>query len=149
MKKNTNLKKIALMGIVGGALLGQVNAAEPQNDYRGSQNNTADAMKSTMQNSNKIMTEQELLSKLNTEGKATYQNLSKEGRAMALQLANQSCKGQNGCKGMNSCKTKENACAGKGGCKGTSKGAFDDKNTAVKVAAEKMAQKRSTMMNGN
>lgn len=150
MKKKTNLKKIALMGMAGGALIAQsqVAAAQPQNDYRGSQYYTADAMDSSMQNSNKTMTEQDLLSQLNSEGKSTYQSLDQEGKALALKLANQSCKGQNGCKGLNSCKSKENACAGQSGCKGTSKGPFMDKNAAVKVAAKHMAEKRSMMMNG-
>ena len=89
------------------------------------------------------LTESQLLSQLNDEGKATYKSLDPAGKALALKLANQTCKGQNECKGLNSCKTEKNSCAGNGGCAGTSPGAFKDKNTAVKVAAKKMAEKRN------
>ncbi len=106
---------------------------------------TADASKpATQQASDKQapMSESELVSKLNSEGKATFQSLDPAGKALALKLANQTCKGQNDCKGLNSCKTANNSCAGNGSCKGTSKGPFTDKNTAVKVAAKKMSDKR-------
>lgn len=89
------------------------------------------------------LTESQLLTKLNAEGKTTYQGLDPAGKAMALKLANQTCKGKNECKGQNSCKTEKNSCAGAGGCAGTSPGPFKDKNSAVKVAAKKMAEKRA------
>lgn len=89
------------------------------------------------------MTESDLLSQLNPQGKATYQGLDPAGKALALKLANQDCKGQNECKGLNSCKTSEHSCAGKGSCAGTSAAPFKDKNLAVKVAAMKMAEKRA------
>lgn len=84
-------------------------------------------------------------SQLNEEGKATYGGLDAEGKALARKLASQSCKGKNDCKGLNSCKTSNNSCAGHGGCKGQSNCSFKDKNTAVKVAAMKMADKRASM----
>lgn len=91
----------------------------------------------------KTLTEADLLNQLNAQGKATYQSLTPEGKALALKLANQSCKGQNDCKGLNACKTEKNACAGLGSCKGTSPAPFADKNDAVKVAAKKLAEKRN------
>jgi len=93
----------------------------------------------------KELTETELLSNLNAEGKALYNQLTPEGKKLALKLATQACKGHNTCKGLNSCKTKEHECAGKGGCKGTSQCSFKDKNQAVKVAAQKMAEKRASL----
>jgi len=89
-----------------------------------------------------VTNETELMSQLNPQGKTAYLSLSPEGKKLALQLAQQSCKGKNSCKGLNSCKTDSNQCAGKGGCKGQTPGPFKDKNTAVKVAAQKMAEKR-------
>lgn len=100
---------------------------------------TADAAKPAAQ---PVLTESELLSQLNDQAKTTYQSLDASGKALALQLANQQCKGLNKCKGMNSCKTEEHACAGKGSCAGTAASNFKDKNLAVKVAALKMAEKR-------
>lgn len=94
-----------------------------------------------------MMTEDELMSKLNDQGKAMFRSLSPEGKALALKLAGQSCKGHNDCKGLNSCKSDKNACAGQGGCKGQSQCSFKDKNMAVKVAAKKMAEKRAMMNN--
>jgi hypothetical protein len=142
--KKTNLKKLALMGIAG-VLMAQAqgNAAQQNGSYNGS--NQYVAAMDSMQSSSK-MSESDLLQKLSPEGKATYQSLSKEGKDLALKLANQSCQGKNGCKGMNSCKSTENACAGKAGCQGKSNGPFTDKNMAVKVAAQKMAEKRSEAM---
>lgn len=93
------------------------------------------------------LTEDELVSKLNDQGKAMFRSLSPEGKALALKLASQSCKGQNECKGLNSCKTDKNSCAGNGGCAGKSACSFKDKNTAVKVAAKKMAEKRALLNN--
>lgn len=95
------------------------------------------------------MTEAELMSKLNSEGKATYQTLDPEGKTLALKLANGSCKGENSCKGLGACKSGDHDCAGKNGCAGQASANFTDKNKAVKVAAMKMAEKRGKMMNGS
>jgi hypothetical protein len=92
------------------------------------------------------LSEQDLQNKLDAQGKANYQNLSPAGKAAALKMANQACKGQNECKGQNSCKSDTNSCAGQGGCKGTSNCSFKDKNAAVKNAA-KMDQKRANSGN--
>lgn len=97
---------------------------------------------STSSQPSQQFTEQTLPSKLNPAARAAFERMSPEGKTMALKLANQSCKGQNDCKGLNSCRTDKNSCAGMGSCKGTSKGPFDDKNTAVTVAAKAMAEKR-------
>ncbi len=94
------------------------------------------------------LTEKELMNNLNSQSKATFQSLSPEGKALALKLANQDCKGKNSCKGLNVCANPpKNDCAGKSGCKGQSKCNFKDKNVAVKVAAQKMAEKRNGMLN--
>jgi hypothetical protein len=150
MKKKTNLKKIALMGMASSVLLAssQVNAAQQQSNT-GNQYYVANSMNSVAQNTSKTLTAEELLSQLNPEVRATYQALSPEGKALALKLANQSCKGQNECKGLNSCKTKDNVCAGHGGCAGLSKAPFANKNMAVMVAAKNMAEKRLKVMSGS
>lgn len=95
------------------------------------------------------MTEGELLNQLNEPGKQAYKTLDPAGKALALKLANQDCKGQNDCKGLNSCKADDHACAGKGSCAGTAKANFKDKNLAVKVAALKMAEKRAKPASSN
>lgn len=94
-----------------------------------------------------LITEDELTSQLNDQGKAMYKSLSPEGKNLALKLASQDCKGHNSCKGMGSCKSDKNSCAGQNACSGQSSCKFKDKNVAVKVAAKKMAEKRATMNN--
>lgn len=91
------------------------------------------------------ISESELKAQLNDQGKSQFNSLDAEGKALALRLANQSCKGENECKGLNSCKGNGHDCAGKGSCKGTSPGPIKDKNVAVKLAAAKMAEKRAKM----
>jgi hypothetical protein len=89
---------------------------------------------------------QTFFSQLDAKHQALFNELNPEGQRLALQLAEQQCKGQNFCKGLNSCKTSKNACAGQGGCKGQAKGPFEDKNQAVDVAKKHMEQKRMGAM---
>lgn len=107
-----------------------------------SSNSTYDSTSKSSTSKQKL-SESDLTSQLNAQGKATYQGLDATGKALALKLANQDCKGRNECKGLNSCKTSEHTCAGKGSCAGTSEAPFKDKNLAVKVAGMKMAEKRA------
>jgi hypothetical protein len=90
-----------------------------------------------------LMTEDQLMSQLNDQGKQMYKSMNPEGKAMAIKLASRSCKGTNDCKGQNSCKSTSNSCAGKSSCAGTSQCSFKDKNLAVKVAAQQQVAKRS------
>ncbi|MFA6915971.1 MAG: hypothetical protein WC222_06205 [Parachlamydiales bacterium] len=133
MKKST-LKKLALLGLLSG-IAATATACD-----------TADKPEKVAEQ--RQLTENEFVAQLSPEGRRTYQSLDADGKRLALQLANQSCKGQNSCKGLNSCKSDTNSCAGQGGCKGSSQGPFKDKNDAVKVAAMNMAKKRTNAING-
>ena len=95
-----------------------------------------------------LMTEDELLLELNDAGTKQYMSLSPEGKALAREVASQRCQGSNSCKGLNACESEKNKCAGKGTCKGTSKCAVSDKNLAVRIVADKMAQKRNHAVQG-
>jgi hypothetical protein len=128
--KKENFKKI-IMGTLSCGLLFSLSSCENS------------SFKSSNTVSDKTLTESEFLAQLNPESKAAYNSLNSDGKKLALQLANQACKGKNSCKGMNSCKTDKNSCAGLGGCKGTSAKPFTDKNQAVKVAVMRMADKRN------
>ncbi len=90
-----------------------------------------------------LMTEDELLLQLNEEGTKIFNSLSPEGRELALKIASRSCNNTNECAGTNACRTDKNKCAGQGSCTGTTKCSVSDKNFAVKIAAKKMAEKRS------
>lgn len=90
-----------------------------------------------------IMSEEELFLELNDEGIKQYNSLSPEGKKLAREVASQTCNNQNSCSHLNACKTENNSCRGKGACKGQSICAHSDKNEAVKVVADKMAEKRA------
>jgi hypothetical protein len=124
MKKN-DFKKMALLGMTGGMLLSsqaQVSAeiatsgvilahkcgANSCNSNRSPQpttnscaahsaNPTADSDKAlpTMTTGHKAITESDLMSHLNDEGKKAFAGLDAEGKALALKLANEQAPGQN------------------------------------------------------
>lgn len=130
------------------------NSSSRQNQGSGSNNSRGNSQQRGNQNpgytadtgrTNHKLTEAELLSQLNEQGKAQYNSLDAEGKSLALQLANADCKGKNSCKGLGSCANEQHSCAGKNGCAGQSSCKFTDKNKAVKVAAMKMAEKRSKL----
>lgn len=149
-----DLKKLALMGLTGGVLLSaQGVMADEQASTTvaasyGANNGCGGANNGSVPTQVKILTEDQLLLQLNDEGKRVYLSLDPKGKALALKMANQSCKGQNDCKGQGSCKNADNACAGQNACKGKSPEGFRDKNQAVKAAAKVMANKRG-QANGN
>lgn len=92
-----------------------------------------------------VMSEDELLLQLSPEGVAMYKGLDSKGKQLALLVASSMCDHTNECAGLNACQTDDNACAGKGKCKGQGKCAFSDKNLAVKLVRDKMANKRANV----
>jgi hypothetical protein len=163
--KKQDLKKLALLGLAGGALVAAQAEAVPQTPQRtgrqiaqtcsgpggcpgttnsnsnpGTQAPKANAVAPAKTNGN-------FVSELNPEAKSMYDSMDAEGKALVQKLAEQTCAGQNDCKGLNSCKSDKNSCQGQGACQGQSKGPFKDKNQAVKVANQHMQQKRAKMNN--
>lgn len=130
-----DLKKLALLGITGGVMVASPVAAAANNQSMPNQK---------VQDSGQL-SEADFMSKLNSEGKTLYLNMTPEGKKLARELAAQKCAGHNKCAGLNSCASKENACAGKGSCAGHGKCAFKDANKAVKVAQQHMQNKRNQM----
>lgn len=142
MKKNS-LKNLALLGISAGVCVVQGLHA---NEAVKTSENTNKAAAYDPNDGNlgyHLMTEEEFLLELNDEGTKQYQALSPEGKKIAREIASARCSGTNECKGRNACKTDDNDCAGKGSCKGKGKCAVSDKNLAVKLAADVMANKRA------
>lgn len=72
------------------------------------------------------LTEEDLIQQLNQEGRDLYNSLNDEGKALALQLANQTCDGHNEYEDQSTCN-------------------FKDKNLAVKVAAKRMEEQRGNV----
>lgn len=139
MKKNS-LKRLACLGVASGLCLVQgIEAKDSTSTPATEQANDPNAGNLGYY----MMSEKELQDELNDDGYKLYQSLSPEGKKIALEIASARCNGTNECKGRNACKTDKNDCAGKGSCKGTGKCAVSDKNLAVKLASEVMANKRA------
>lgn len=92
--------------------------------------------------------EKRLFSQLNAESRQLYNSLDCRGKNLAMQMAEQKCKGQNQCKGLNYCNDDKNGCLGKGECKGTAQGPFKDKNAAVLLAAKRRGMYQDNNNNG-
>lgn len=129
MNNKSKLTTLAALGLVTGTM-GTVEAAGPSS--------TCVAPTSNQTKS--------LFSQLDPTHQQMFNSMDCEGQNLALQLANQSCKGKNSCAGLNSCKSQQNSCKGQGSCKGTATGPFTNKNDAVEVAEKHMAEKRMNSM---
>ncbi|MCH9611497.1 MAG: hypothetical protein S4CHLAM81_09170 [Chlamydiales bacterium] len=79
---------------------------------------------------------------LSVGGKRKFMELDEHHQAMAMEMAHQSCNGQNECAGMGGCKSAHNACAGKNGCKGQGGEPVKDPNKAVMVQLMKQSGER-------
>ncbi|HRD55789.1 MAG TPA: hypothetical protein PLC42_05265 [Parachlamydiaceae bacterium] len=133
--KKSEIKKLVLLGFSAGFLISNQAHAAAEKEKSGIDYSAADK-------DYHLMTEKELLSELNDEGKAIYNSLDAKEKELAIEVASQKCASLNSCKGLNACKTDKNSCAGQAGCKGQSKCAFLDKNLAVKVARDKLMKEK-------
>lgn len=95
-----------------------------------------------------LISETSIKAQLSDVSQYHYDQLDKEGRALAFELIHQECKGKNRCRGLNACKNEGiNNCASLCSCEGQSPKKFDDPNLAVRVAAKRMAEKRLETIN--
>lgn len=161
--KKKDWKTLALMGMFTGFILSSPLAAvdsKNKNTNKSSETSSSIRAKPTAPDSQTasdkkdiadgnmgyhLMTEDELLMQLSPKGVKMYQSLDNEGKGLALLVASARCNSMNPCKGLNACQTEKNECAGKGSCKGQGKCATSDKDLAVKLVKDKMAQKRSRL----
>jgi len=142
MKKSRTLNALATAGLMSGLLTTAMpSALEAQSTSYSSTDTSNKACKAPS-----AERAQSLFAKLKPESIQMYNKLDCEGKNLAMEMAEQSCKGKNTCKGKNSCKTETNSCAGLGTCAKTSKGPFKDKNVAVQIATKMMAEKRANSM---
>lgn len=145
--KKRNLESLIVLGLLSGSLLtGKVLADTKDSKTKDNSDNPV----LSAENGNMgyhLMTEDELLMQLNSEGTKIYQSLTPEGKKLALKVASSSCNDTNECKGLNACRTEKNTCAGKGECKARGKCAISDPNLAIKLVQKKMAEKRENAQN--
>lgn len=152
--KKTNLNKVALLGLTSGLIISnQLNAetsakptsiAEKKADSKVAE---TDANDSNM--GYHVLTEDELLMELTSDGEKMYNSLSPEGKRLALVEASMRCAKTNECKGLGACKTAEHDCAGLNSCQGQGICAVGDKNLAVKLVYNKMNNKRNALNQQN
>lgn len=139
--KKVEWKKLAIIGISTGMLATLPLAGATKTEEKKTTQTDVEEDDSNL--GYHLMTEDELFLQLSPKGIKMYKELSQEGKGLALLVASQRCNASNPCKALNACQSSKNTCAGKGECKGQGKCAFSDKDLAVKVVSDKMAQKRS------
>jgi hypothetical protein len=147
--KKREFKHLALLGLTSGLLLtnGEVESKTDLDKNNSRSNNASDNYDPNNSNIGyHLMTEDELLIELNDNGIKMYNSLDPRGKQLALTVASMRCAKTNPCGGLNACATDKNDCAGKGECKAQGKCAVSDKNLAVKLVYEKMANKRSSAL---
>lgn len=143
MSRKSHMQKKMLAGLATGVLLAQLSLnASDASDYPSLMQLAAETGGNITY---RLMTKDEIMLELTNDGAKLFESLSPEGQELALKIASRSCDGTNECKGQNACRTKDNDCAGKGKCKGTTKCAVSDKNLAVRIAANVMAEKRQNL----
>lgn len=146
MGNKTHLAALALLGISSTGLLAANETVAAGSCCKGS-NCTSEqvvASANTAPSSSSMTAEQQAFAdKLNASAKEKFKALSADGRAMAMKVANSTCKGKNECKGMGGCKTDAHSCAGKNECKGQGNCKVSDANKATDMASTQMAAKRA------
>lgn len=136
----SRLKQLALLGLSSGLVVGCGGGSKSEKK--------AEEAKSDMGHQHKQMSESPddaeaaLLAQLDDKHRAMFHSLDAEHKELALQMAQQTCAGQNECKGLNMCKGAHNACAGQGSCAGTGGCGWSDQNLMIRVVMKHMAEKR-------
>ena len=147
--KKRDLRKLALMGLSSGILMTQGIMAEEKGSKPASSATQEQKNKNEENMNYHLMTEDELILELNEDGIRMYKSLSPEGKALAREVASMKCNNTNPCKALNACATDKNKCAGQGSCQTKGKCAVSDKNLAVKLVYDKMADKRTKANQAN
>lgn len=149
MKKNIDLKTIALMGIAGSAVISLLQADQEINRGKPGQSN----VRLNPKFESSPMHEKELLSLLTAEARKEYDKLSEEGKLLVLNLAGQPVRTKNSCAGLNSCSSTAkssgcgpHSCSGQAALPGISSGYFADKSLAVAVVS-RYAKNRQALLN--
>jgi hypothetical protein len=145
-----HFKQLALLGMAGGLLIASDASAEEKKSQtqttKESPKNAASPDNPSYGNEGyHLMSDDDLKMELNDSGIKLYNSLDAKGKELARKVASQRCAGTNECKGLGSCANEKHSCIGKNDCRGQSVCGISDKNIAVKLVAEKMAQKRQTV----
>ncbi len=108
IKMKKNLRKSIVVGVCTAAIMSQQVLA-----FAGTTPSQGQVADTSMTSD-----EQNFANKLSNGAKDAFMKMNSKDRAMCMQCANHSCKGQNACKGQGGCKSDKNSCKGQNACKG-------------------------------
>lgn len=138
--KKKDLATLAMIGISTGLLIGGCQ----QNQKGGGGGCSKRASSQQFKN----MDMQSFQAALSPEARQKFLALDTEHKKMAMEMAEQGCKGKNACKGKGGCKTADHACAGKNACKGKGGEPVENVDKAVAVQFENQSNAGSRNQNG-
>ncbi len=124
--KKSDLAKLALFGISAGLVAGGCQQKANKNESHDAKKNGNNAEQSAQDM-------ESFKASLSPEAKKQFDELDAKHKMMAVEMANQECKGKNKCSGIGGCATKDNSCAGKNSCKGKGGPPVDSPEKAVEV----------------
>jgi hypothetical protein len=125
--KKRDLATLAMLGISAGLIVsgcqkqGGPGGNKGQMGYKGSAD---ERMSSDMQS---------YYNSLSPDAQQKFMQLDAQHKMMAVEMAQQTCSGQNKCASMGGCATSQHQCAGKNGCQGQGGAPVRDPNKAVEV----------------
>jgi hypothetical protein len=146
--KTREFKRLALLGLTSGLFVANADI-EGMNQQTNKSPTTSDVSSKDNSDPNSsnvgyhVLSEDEFLIELNEQGIKMYKSLNPEAKKLAVEVASMRCVATNPCAGLNACASEKNDCAGQSKCKGQGKCAVSDKNLAVKLVYNKMANKRA------
>ncbi len=135
MKKN-DLAKLAMIGISAGLMVG---GCQQKNGPDRNKASADEQMSPDMQS---------YYNSLSSDAQKKFMELDAQHKMMAVEMAHQSCKGQNKCAGMGGCGTVDHKCAGQNSCKGQGGNPVKDASKAVEVQYKNQMDQRQNTNGG-
>ena len=134
MKKN-ELAMLAMIGISAGLMVGGCQKNGPDRNKVSADEQMSPDMKS-------------YYNSLSPDAQKKFMELDAQHKMMAIEMAHQSCKGQNKCAGMGGCGTADHKCSGQNSCKGQGGAPVKDANKAVEVQYKNQMNQRQNTNGG-
>ena len=134
MKKN-DLAMLAMIGISAGLMVGGCQKNGPDRNKA----SAGEQMSPDMQS---------YYNSLSSDAQKKFMELDAQHKMMAVEMAHQSCKGQNKCAGMGGCGTPDHKCAGQNSCKGQGGVPIKEASKAVEVQYKNQMNQRQNTNGG-
>jgi len=91
---------------------------------------------------------QAFFTSLSSDSQNKFMQLDAQHKMMAIEMAMQTCSGQNKCSGMGGCNTSQHECAGKNSCKGQGGNPVKDPNKAIEAQYKNQMNQRQKTNGG-